>query len=72
MNTNIKIKMSFNIGSGENYSVNEIASMFGTEKTYGEKRIEPKETLANISRAKLLLKWEPKFNLKEWINNALH
>ncbi len=72
MNTELKVKMSFNIGSGENYSVNEIASMFNTEKRYGEKRIEPKETLANISRAKLLLKWEPEFNLKEWIYNALH
>ena len=60
-----------NIGSGQNYSVNEIADMFGGDKQYGEKRIEPQSTLADIAVAKKLLNWEPKFNLKEWIYNAL-
>lgn len=60
-----------NIGSGQNYSVNEIAGMFGGDKQYGEKRIEPQSTLADITVAKKLLNWEPKFNLKEWIYNAL-
>ena len=41
--------------------------MFGGEKSYGEKRIEPFETLANNKKAKLELKWEPKGNLKNWI-----
>ena len=36
-----------------------------------EKRIEPQSTLADIIVAKKLLNWEPKFNLKEWIYNAL-
>lgn len=71
MNTELKVKMPFNIGSGKNYSVNEIANMFGAEKKYGEKRVEPKETLANIGRAKLLLKWEPKTKLEEWIKEQL-
>ena len=57
----------FNIGNGKNYSVNEVADMFGGEKSYGEKRIEPFETLANNKKAKLELKWEPKDNLKNWI-----
>ena len=35
----------FNIGNGDNYSVNEVADMMGGEKTYGEIRIEPFETL---------------------------
>jgi|TARA_B100001094_G_scaffold295038_1_gene316072 UDP-glucose 4-epimerase len=61
-----------NIGSGQNYSVNEIADMFGEDKKYGEKRIEPQSTLADITVAKKLLNWEPKFNLKEWIYNALY
>ena len=63
---------SINIGSGRNYSVNDIADMFGGQKIYGEKRIEPKSTLADITVAKKLLNWEPKFNLKEWVYNALH
>lgn len=71
MNNDIKAIMPFNIGSGKNYSVNEIANMFGAEKKYGEKRVEPKETLANIGRAKLLLKWEPKTKLEEWIKEQL-
>ena len=71
MNNDIKAIMPFNIGSGKNYSVNEIANMFGGEKKYGEKRVEPKETLANIGRAKLLLKWEPKTKLEEWIKEQL-
>ena len=33
----------FNIGNGKNYSVNEVADMFGGKKSYGEKRIEPFE-----------------------------
>ena len=57
----------FNIGNGKNYSINEVADMFGGEKSYGEKRIEPFETLANNKKAKLELKWEPKGNLKNWI-----
>ena len=71
MNTDIKAEMPFNIGSGENYSVNDIADMFGTEKIYGEKRTEPKNSLANISRAKLLLKWKPVIKLTEWIKEQL-
>jgi hypothetical protein len=37
----------FNIGNGNNFSVNELADMFGGEKTYGEKSIR---TIPNISR----------------------
>ena len=32
----------FNVGTGQAYTVNEIADMFGGNKKYGEKRIEPK------------------------------
>jgi len=60
---------TFNIGTGTNYSVNEIADMIGGEKVYGEKRIEAKETLAKILRAKRDLKWEPKRELPEWIRS---
>lgn len=61
------INVRYNIGSGKNYSVNEIADMIGGEKKYGEKRIEPRETLADISRAEEQLKWKPKVKLEEWI-----
>ena len=71
MNTNIKAEMPFNIGSGKDYSVNDVADMFNAEKRYGEKRTEPKNSLANISRAKLLLKWKPMIKLTEWIKEQI-
>ena len=57
----------FNIGNGNNFSVNEVADMLGGEKTYGEKRIEPFETLADNTKAKHMLSWSPKGNLIKWI-----
>ena len=57
----------FNIGNGDNFSVNEVADMLGGEKTYGEKRIEPFETLADNAKANLDLDWQPKGNLPTWI-----
>lgn len=59
--------MAFNIGNGDNYSINEVANMLGGEKTYGETRIEPFETLADHSKATLMFNWEPKGNLPAWI-----
>tara|TARA_B100001094_G_scaffold200622_1_gene194669 strand:+ start:6807 stop:7703 length:897 start_codon:yes stop_codon:yes gene_type:complete len=61
-----------NIGYGKNYSVNSIAEMLGGEKIYGEKRIEPKETLANIDVARDELNWEPKIKLQDWIKGKLN
>ena len=59
----------FNIGSGKNHSVNELAEAMGGEKVYGEKRIEPFETLADITKAKVNLGWTPKTNLLNWLEN---
>jgi len=58
----------FNIGNGNNYSVNEVADMLGGEKTYGEKRIEPFETLADNTKAQEELGWDPQGDLPTWIN----
>ena len=57
----------FNIGNGNDFSINQVADMFGGKKTYGEKRLEPFETLADNSKAKKILNWEPKGNLAKWI-----
>ena len=59
----------FNIGNGKNYSINELADMMGGEKSYGNKVIEPFETLANNTKAKEILKWDPKGDLETWIQN---
>jgi UDP-glucose 4-epimerase len=57
----------FNIGTGKNYSVNEIADWMGGEKTYGYPRIEPTETLADNTKAKTVLGWNPTGDLPTWI-----
>ena len=56
-----------NIGNGDNYSVNEVVKMYGGQSTAGQKVLEPFETLADITKAKKVLGWEPKGNLPVWI-----
>ena len=58
---------SFNIGNGDSYSVNEVADMFGGEKTYGVEVLEPFQTLADNSKAKNTLGWNPQGDLPTWI-----
>jgi len=48
-----------NIGAGNNYSVNTVAALIGGETAHIPARLEPKHTLADNSRAKKLLGWEP-------------
>lgn len=60
---------AYNVGQGNNHTINEVADMFGSEKKYGNKVIEPFETLADISKIKNKLKWKPTYNLKSWIQN---
>lgn len=49
----------FNIGSGESRSVNELAEMIGGPVEHIEPRLEPHDTLADISKAEKLLGWKP-------------
>ena len=58
---------AFNIGNGDNYSVNELADMLGGKKSYGNKVIEPFQTLADNSKAKNILNWNPTGDLPTWI-----
>ena len=59
----------YNVGSGINYSVNEIAAMISENTTNipprpGECRV----TLANCDKIKNAFGWSAKVNLEEWIN----
>ena len=56
-----------NIGRGSNYSVNEVADLISEEKEFIGDRLEPRETLADNTRAKELLDWSPKTDLKDWL-----
>ncbi len=57
-----------NVGCGSAYTINRIASMFGGESTHiPERKGEARVTLADITRAKAVLGWEPKIRLEEGI-----
>jgi len=57
----------FNVGSGDNRSVNQIAKMIGGDTINVEPVIEPKETLADIEKTKFVLDWKPTMKIEDWI-----
>lgn len=61
-----------NIGSGVSYSVAEIAQMVSGETVeVGSRYQEADETLADISKAEIMLCWKPKVKLPCWIQSQL-
>jgi nucleoside-diphosphate-sugar epimerase len=56
-----------NIGGKKNYSVLEIAKIIGGKTVFIKPRLEPKHTLADISKAKKLLGWKPEITLEQGI-----
>ncbi len=59
----------WNVGSGKNYTINELADMIGKEKDYIPSRpAEVKTTLADISDTVSELGWVPKNSLELTIN----
>ena len=59
----------FNIGTGTRYSVNDIAKLVGGEVTHIPPRLgEARDTQADNSKARLILNWEPKVKLEDWLN----
>jgi UDP-glucose 4-epimerase len=67
MNSNIKYGI-YNVGTGKNYSINEIANMISDNLQYIQERpAEVNETLADINLTKKDLDWFPKFDLHEMI-----
>jgi len=62
----------FNIGSGNSYSVLEIAEMIGGQTEFIAARDgEARDTLADVSKAKTLLDWEPTKWVEDYIREAL-
>jgi UDP-glucose 4-epimerase len=58
----------FNLGTGRNYSINEVARMFGDKISYIPARPgEAWVTLADISRSREVLGYEPKNSLADYI-----
>ena len=62
----------FNVGSGETVSVNRLVELLGGEVTYIPKRPgEPDCTYADITKIRRDLKWQPKVDIKQGVNNVL-
>lgn len=56
-----------NIGGGRNRTVNEVARLIGGPVTFIEPRVEPKHTLADITKAYRLLGWKPEVRFEDGI-----
>ena len=63
----------FNLGTGRNHSINELAELFNPKSIeYIPKRPgEPDCTWADISKVKKLLKWSPTVSIEQGIKNLL-
>jgi UDP-glucose 4-epimerase len=63
----------FNLGTGINYSINELVEMFECEKTHLPARPgEAKETKADITKTTLKTGWKPVHKLKDYIKEKLN
>lgn len=63
---------AFNIGGGVYYSVNEVAEMVGGETVSESPREgDPRKSLADITKANVLLDWRPRVTLDSWIKSQL-
>ena len=61
----------FNIGTGKNYSINDIAAFIGGPTVNIPARPgEAQITLANNTKAKELLTWSPTVTVKEWLEGT--
>ena len=59
----------FELGRGENFSLNEVADMFKENRLYfDDKPGEAQETLCESNLAKFVLNWYPIINLSDYIN----
>ena len=62
----------FNIGRGQNYSINELAKMYNHTTTYiPPRKGEARATLANIDKAKSILGYNPTINIEDWLKERL-
>jgi UDP-glucose 4-epimerase len=68
----IGVNGPINIGTGRNYSINDLAVMIGGDRIYVAERVgETRETLANNIRAREELGWKPKIALEQYLNEKL-
>jgi UDP-glucose 4-epimerase len=60
----------YNVGTGENHSINQIAQMIGGETiNIPDRPGESRVTLANVSKIQREIGWSPKIKLENWLEN---
>jgi nucleoside-diphosphate-sugar epimerase len=61
----------FNIGTGNSYTIMDLVHMIGGENAdymnIPARKGESRHTKADITKAKNILEWEPKVNIRNWI-----
>ena len=62
----------YNVGSGVNYSVNEVAEMISNNVKYIPPRLgEARISLANIDKIYKTFAWKPQQSLEKWVKSAV-
>ena len=62
----------YNVGSGENHSVNEVAAMISNNVKYIPSRLgEARISLANVDKIYKTFAWKPQQNLEEWVKKQI-
>ena len=62
----------YNVGSGVNYSVNEVAEMISNKIKYFPPRLgEARISLANVDKIYKTFAWKPQQSLEKWIKSAV-
>jgi len=62
----------YNVGSGKNYSVNEIASFISDDTINIPPRVgEARNSLANIEKIRKTFAWKPEVDVEAWIKGQL-
>ena len=62
----------YNVGSGVNYSVNEVAAMISDDVKYIPPRLgEARISLANVDKIYNTFAWKPQQNLEEWVKKQI-
>ena len=62
----------YNVGSGINYSINEVASMISKDVKHISPRVgEARISLANIDKISNIFAWKPQQDLEEWIRKQI-
>jgi len=64
----LEVTGPINVGTGKNYSINDLAVMIGGDRLYIADRVgETRETLANNMRAREELGWTPRVKLEDYL-----